>query len=116
MERTANLRFYPTAETFESLLLLGRDRCLEFLIPYLQHCRNSGRISGRVAEVVFEDGLLVWFASDEGKIDVHRSRPIFGKSRTWFRVFPAVARRHSVFEASDDTVRDFVISAYEVDG
>jgi hypothetical protein len=115
MERTANLRFYPTAETFESLLLLGRDRCLEYLMPYLEQCRSSRRISGRVAEIAFQDGVLVWFASAEGKIDAHQSRPVFGTSRTWLRVLPAPTRRHSVFEASNGIVRDFVSSAYGID-
>jgi hypothetical protein len=116
MERTASLMLYPTTETFEILVLLKRDRCLEFLLPYLQRCRSSRFMTGRVAEVAFDDGLLVWFTSDAGQIAVHRSRPIFGKSRTWLRVLPAPARRHSAFEVSDETVRDFVSSAYEIDG
>lgn len=110
--RAANLRMYPTSDTFECLLLLERDACLRFLMPFLEHCRKSRRISGRVAEVVFDDGLLVWFAADEGMIDAHQSRPRFGTRRTWLRFFPVPCRKQSVLDVSDTVVRDFVSSAY----
>jgi hypothetical protein len=88
---TADLIFYPANDQPTRLMQIDCDQCLRFLMPYIQSCRESGRVAAAVAEIDFRDGGVVWFASEEGVIDVHRERPRFGRSRRWLGIFPAPA-------------------------
>ena len=73
----ADLIFYPVNHQPTRLMQLDCDQCLRCLIPYIQNGRESGRIAAAVAEIDFPDGGVVWFASEEGAIDVHREHPRF---------------------------------------
>ena len=113
--RTADLIFYPTNDQPTHLIQLDCDQCLRFLMPYIQGCRESGRVAAAVAEIDFPNGGVVWFASEEGAIDVHRERPRFGSSRRLLGIFPAPMRRHSQPRVADDTIQQVVRSVYDTD-
>ena len=108
--RTADLILYPANDQPTRLMQLDCDQCLRFLIPYIQSCRESGRIAAAIAEIDFPDGGVVWFASEEGAIDLQRERPRIGSSRRWFGIFPAPMHRHSQPRVSDDTIQQVVRS------
>ena len=110
---TADLIFYPTNHQPTRLIQLDCDQCLRFLMPYIQSCRESGRIASAVAEIQFSDGSVVWFGSGEGSIDVHRERPRFGRSRRLLGIFPAPMQRHSQQQVDDDTVQQFICYVYD---
>jgi len=109
----ADLIFYPAADSPTRFVRLDCDECLRLLMPYIQGCRTSGRISSAVAEIDFADGGVVWFASEEGQIDVHREHPRFGTSRMWLGIVPAPMRRHSQPRVANDTILQVVRSVYE---
>jgi hypothetical protein len=111
--KPADLILYPDHDQPSRLLGLDSGQCLRFLMPYLQACRANGRISAVVAEVDFTDGVVLWFASEEGHIDVHYERPRFGSRRKWAGVIPAPMRRQSASRVSDAGIEQFVRSVYE---
>lgn len=111
--RTADVTRYPGNDTFELLFHVDRENFVKFIMPYLQHCRDSSRISGRVADMSFPDGLVVWFSSDEGTIDVHQGRPFFGCCIKWRPLFSLPIRRRTVTIASDEALRDVIYSIYD---
>jgi hypothetical protein len=111
--RIADLIFYPAEDSPTRFVRLDCDKCLRLLLPYLQGCRESGRISSAVAEIDFPDGGVVWFAAEEGTLDVHRERPRFGRSRKWCGIFPAPMHRHSQHRVADDTIQQVVRSVYD---
>src|SRR4051794_38995155 len=111
--RTANVTLYPGGDVFDRLFQLDRDQFLKLVVPYLQHCRDSGRISGRVADMDFPDGLVVWFGSDEGAIDIHRGRPFFGRRIKWRPLFSLPVRKRTATVTSDEALREMVCSLYD---
>lgn len=98
---------------FDRLFQLDREQFAKLVVPYLQHCRDSGRISGRVADLDFPDGLVVWFGSDEGAIDIHRGRPFFRRRIKWRPLFPLPVRKHTVTVTSDTALTEMVGSVYD---
>jgi hypothetical protein len=109
----ADLILYPEHDQPSRLLGLDTGQCLRFLIPYVRACRASGRIAAVVAEVDFPNGTSLWFASEEGNIDVHHERPRFGSRRKWAGVVPAPMKRRSSLRVSDAEIEQFVRSVYE---
>jgi hypothetical protein len=110
---TADLIFYPANDQPTRLIQVDCEQCLRFLMPYIQSCRESGRIAATAAEIDFRNGGVVWFASEEGAIDVRWERPKSGSSRRWLGILPAPMRRKSHSRVGDDTIQQLVRSAYD---
>lgn len=109
---TADLYLYPAGEPM-SLKWLDCDRCLQFLLPYIDDCRASGRVGTVVAEISFSDGCVVWFGSKKGVIDMNYERPIFGGDSKWLRLLPVPNRQHTQCSVANMEIQQLVSSMYK---
>jgi hypothetical protein len=111
---TAKLHLYPIGDKPMCLLSLKIDRCLQFLLPYLDVCRRSKRADDVVAEISFTDGRSIWFASREGMIDMALDQPRLRVSLLWLTLLPFLVRQGVPRKcASDEEIRNFVTSVYD---
>ncbi len=109
----ADLILYPAKDLPEKLVKLNSEQCLKFLMPYLQGCRKTGRISSAVAEIDFVDGSVAWFAAEEGKIDFHRERPRFGIKRINIGFIPMPMKTMTINKASDEMIETAILEAFQ---
>ena len=98
---------------FDHLFNLDHEKFVRVVVPYLRHCRDSGRISGRVADMYFPDGCVFWFGSDEGTIDIHRGRPFFRRQIKWRPLFSLPIRKQTTTVSSDAALADAIGQVYE---